>query len=345
MRASAGGPDRHHGTRGRAWLVLALLVLPGVLLLAGIALWWNGLPEDAAAAREAAADADGAARARAAEQALAALPDLPPPAGGCAGWRRSLAGGDWRRAADVEACLRALAVADRAAAVAQARALRDWHLPMDGAADLALLVASLARFATDAEADAYLEQLGLVAGDSAPADAGDGQGRPALSIQDKLLRRGRVLAFDVETGFWPNHHDGLLTELAELAGPPLSAARFTEDAPPPDNPDDLPYRLTATLDGRTRTVQAKDYGDWFDVDAVLRLLDQLAADAGAAQRFVPLPTNDQTALVLVVPADALATALADGLVAIGAHDGALSTGKAAEAEFLARLRARQANDP
>jgi hypothetical protein len=311
-------------------VLLTVLVLPGLVLLLAMGWWFAGAPSTQGGERDTPQARVGTV--------VPTYDDAAPDAGHCVGWRRSVMGGDWERARTIEQCLRILALDDRAAAVADAKRLRAWDLPMDSAADLALLVATLAHFATDAEANGYLVQLGLADGAGLWPDEAEWRAEPALSVQDKLLRRGRLLAFDVETGFWPNRHDLLLAELAALAGPPLSNARFAEEAPPPDNPDGLPYRLSATLDGRDYAIEASDYSDWYDLAAVLQLLDRMAMEAGMPQRFVPLPTGDQTAQVLVAPADAIATAVRDGQLAITDADGALATGRAAEAAFRQRLR-------
>jgi len=165
-----------------------------------------------------------------------------------------------------------------------------------------------------------------------PAALGDVEGRDAAAI---LEAAGHAYWFDVETGMFPNEHDGLLRALAGLVSPALDGARFEEVAPPDD---EGPYGLVARMDGKTYRVPAENLGDWYDVDAVLRLLDTLIAARHADARLVMLDSEDQTAVVVGGSKKAVSEALRLGLIRSGDTDGPAQAGKSFEREVLESLR-------
>ncbi len=214
------------------------------------------------------------------------------------------------------------------------------------------LLQTLARFETRQAIADKLRELGLLEGE-APAEGW-------LDAADLLLLTGRVHGFDCETGMYPNQHDGLLAELAAMAGPPLSGVAFLESAPPLD-PVDEPgepvidmvigddgqvweapsprgaYTLHAFTGTERLSVVAEDLGDWYDLNAVLGLLNSTARHLGQDMRFVTLPTGDQTALVLVAPVAAIQQAAAQEVLRLERADASASDGKAFEAEAIRML--------
>jgi len=165
-----------------------------------------------------------------------------------------------------------------------------------------------------------------------PAALGDVEGRDAAAI---LEAAGHAYWFDVETGMFPNEHDGLLRALAGLVSPALDGARFEEVAPPDD---EGPYELIARMDGRTYRVPAENLGDWYDVDAVLRLLDTLIAARHADARLVMLDSEDQTAVVVGGSKKAVGDALRLGLIRSGNAGEPAQAGKSFERDVLESLR-------
>ncbi|AXQ28655.1 hypothetical protein D0B54_08160 [Solimonas sp. K1W22B-7] len=269
----------------------------------------------------------------AAKTAVAATPaDAPPAAGRCAGWRARL-GKDPEKTQSVETCLRKMALRDRVAAVAEARILLDWKLPPDSG--LQLVAVTLQRFPEAAALETFMQETGLQL-KAAPTEARESWA--PLTIADHLAERGQVLGFDVETGMFPNAHEGLMGELAQLAGPPMSWAKFSEV--PPGDPDDtsLPYRLRARLGIKNYDVAARNFGDWYDVASVLDLLNLMSEDAGSQARFFSLPTGDQTAQVLVADRQVIAGLVESGLLQLQAPDRSREAGQAYEAEALGKFR-------
>lgn len=146
-----------------------------------------------------------------------------------------------------------------------------------------------------------------------------------------LQAAGLCVWFDVETGTFPNGHDGLLRELAAAAGGDLAGVQFQE-IPPAEDGDEAaaPYQLHAYADGLRWSVTARDYGDWYDVDAVLRLGNALLRDRGSTRRMLLLFSEDQTAQVVVAPQAVLGAALEQGLLQAGDEAAAREAGKAFE---------------
>jgi hypothetical protein len=165
-----------------------------------------------------------------------------------------------------------------------------------------------------------------------PSSLRDIEGRDAAAV---LLAAEHAYWFDVETGMFPNEHDGLLRALASLVAPALDGATFEERAPADD---EGPYELVARMDGRTWRVPAENLGDWYDVDAVLRLLDTLIASRKADARLVMLESLDQTAVVVGGTRQAVGAALKLGLIRSGDTGEPAAAGKAFEAEVLESLR-------
>jgi hypothetical protein len=186
----------------------------------------------------------------------------------------------------------------------------------------------------DGELEEKLRSLGLFVRGPLPGTENwlSGAHTPA----EVLKRSGPVHCFDVETDQHPNEHDALLYDLAELAGPPLDRAVFEEEPPPRE--DEKPYRLRAYLDGRAYETDAENFGDWYDLDRVLGLLNAMAADQGAAARVVALPTDDQTACVLAAPREAILAGIEEGLLELGDAGDAMDAGKEFEDEVMRKLR-------
>jgi hypothetical protein len=135
-----------------------------------------------------------------------------------------------------------------------------------------------------------------------------------------------VVWFDAETGMFPNQHDVLLAQIARLS-PGFKAATFSE-VPPRDYRDDkTPYQLGASLNNKRYQQTAQNYGDWYDVNAVLTLLNRMAQDSQSPDRFITLPTNDQTAIVMVIDKTALQTLRTDGLIILDDSSRAMLLGK------------------
>ncbi|MDR2220741.1 MAG: hypothetical protein LBE24_09220 [Methylobacillus sp.] len=153
-----------------------------------------------------------------------------------------------------------------------------------------------------------------------------------------LLEANMAYWFDVETGQFPNQHDSLMRSLAALVSPVLDDAVFEEEYPPEIDDDSHPYQLIAYADGNRYRVEARNLGDWYDVDAVLRFMNAIMESRGARARFVSLATTDQMLIVVAAPQDALAKAAEAGLLELGDAAAAEQIGKEYEDKVLRELQ-------
>ncbi|HEV8324576.1 MAG TPA: hypothetical protein VG389_23365 [Myxococcota bacterium] len=225
-------------------------------------------------------------------------------------------------------CLHLLASVDRPAAVEAARSLLG---PTVHDSYVAEVRDGLLRFPDLALLEARLRAVGLTpapaGGVTLGATAFDLELRSDLTpvtVRDVLERWGRAHTFDTETDTFPNAHDALLMRLAALAAPALDGVLFEEIPPPeptgatpagadaPGGAGRPPYVLVAWMDGQRFSARARDLDDWYDVEAVVGLLNALCAARGSDVRFAVLPI-DQVISVVAGSEAALRAAAADGL--------------------------------
>ena len=241
-------------------------------------------------------------------------------------------------------CLEHLALIDRPRAVKAAATI------VAGADDSETreLVATLARCPDAAQLDARLRAAGLDAG---ATDGGATDATLGLTVRGRLQGTQRLHSFDAETDSYPNEHDSLLRALARLAGPRFPPTVFEELTGRPgkevtvdseESPDDDtgPYALVAYTGGQRLETAASNYGDWYDITAVVGLLNVIARDAGLETRFASLATTDQIAHVVALPESALRGLAADGLLLFDGGDDARVSGRAFEDRALEQLGAR-----
>lgn len=336
---------------------LAVLLLPGILLVYCIVYWArakrlffmllasalmastgtymlvdNGI--DSAASSSASVDPTAGPLTEN-ETDSAQLPDVEPADGRCIGWQRSLLKGDREKIAQVAECLEGLAKLDRPAATQQATELQAWDIHPEYGAHLKVLASTLVTFPSDDALQRYLESQNLLIRSRSHESATP----PSLTANSFLEQQGNIHWFDTETGIFPNYHNELLAELAALSKD-FAGFTFEEIAPDEDAGDELPYMLIAKGNGKQYRQEAENYGDWYDVDAVLLLLNTIAEDIHSSDRFLVLPTEDQTAIVLVAPQAALAKLFAQNLLYVADPSAARLGGKAFEKEVTEKLQGR-----
>jgi hypothetical protein len=249
-----------------------------------------------------------------------------------------------------DTCLRHLAALDRPQAVTAARA---WIAANPTLAPDRDVMRALDAFPEPDGVLRYLRDQGLLgADDHVPDDA--------VAPLDVLFAAGRAIDFDTETDRYPNEHDTLLVELAALSPATLRGTYFDEilegapggieideglaadvvvdesgEAVYGDEPTGV-YVLHA-YDGHTRyEIEAENFGDWYDVDAVVGLLNTLAFERHANVRWLQLATGDQTAIVVVGPEAGLRTVVADGWLVVAPRNTA-EAAREAEDEVIQRL--------
>ncbi|HYO69923.1 MAG TPA: hypothetical protein VEU33_27990 [Archangium sp.] len=120
---------------------------------------------------------------------------------------------------------------------------------------------------------------------------------------ETFMRLGRGYGFDPEAGEYPVNHGQLVMGLARLVSPLLDGARFTqvlpgqgdvegeELAPPPEDADkegsgtDNRYTLRLRHAGRRYSVTFHDFSGFFNINAVLALLNAALEASGTPMRF------------------------------------------------------------
>jgi HEAT repeat protein len=127
--------------------------------------------------------------------------------------------------------------------------------------------------------------------DTGPLDTSDPD-----ALVGALIWDGTATMFDVETSTIPCHHDRLILDLAEASHgqfAPEWPIQFWHRA----SEDDYngPYSVQFVVKGRVFRTGAENYGDWYDVDAIVRLINFALETGGQPQRFITLDSEDQIA--------------------------------------------------
>lgn len=241
---------------------------------------------------------------------------------------------EWERAT----CTQGLASLDRAEATAIVAQLpTDSKLP----SELRVLKATLAQFPTNAALDASLVEWGLVDDELSIQATHDGAAEP-ITACDRLVAAGRVHVFDVETGVFPNEHDVVMTELAGYAGALMTGVVFEEVPPRIVQTKETwetvgPYLLRAYARGQIIETEAADHGDWYDLDAVLGLLNVTLRELGSDFRYIVTDTDGQLATVLGAPKSGIGRAHQRGVLNIEDASEAMQLGKDFERQVFERL--------
>lgn len=129
----------------------------------------------------------------------------------------------------------------------------------------------------------------------AEESATDDGARPA-GVLELLDAAGLVLTFDVEADEIPVRHDRLIADFAEVSSGAFRPEASHETMLPEDAEDsEASYRVQFIHGGRLYRMQARNLGDWFDVERVVRACNRALADAGERRRFIPLPSDGQCA--------------------------------------------------
>jgi hypothetical protein len=165
-------------------------------------------------------------------------------------------------------------------------------------------------------------------------------GAPTL---EAFRARGRIHEFDVETGTFPNRHDTLLRELADYAGDALEDVQFSQQLPRGAKPDEGidgvgPYVLRARTARHVLEVAAANHDDWYDVEAVLGLLNTLLRLQQSSLRYVLAAADGQTAYVLCAPRAQLVRARAAGTLQFLDPNLPMRNGRGAEETFRNEAR-------
>src|SRR5262249_13478331 len=119
--------------------------------------------------------------------------------------------------------------------------------------------------------------------------------QPAL-LTGALSYANLTTAFDTETGFVPCNHHHLIRQFGRG-----SDGRFTPEYPVQvwhrqgEGDYDGPYTVQFIYRGRLYRFGAENYGDYYDVGAVVRALNAALEHNGHRERYLGLYTGDQCA--------------------------------------------------
>jgi hypothetical protein len=154
-----------------------------------------------------------------------------------------------------------------------------------------------------------------------------------------LGHAGLTTFFDTETGFVPCHHHHLIQQFAEGSG-----GRFTPECPVQiwrrrDEDDyNAPYIVQFVYRGRLYRFGAENYGDYYDVEAVVRALNTALEQNGQRERYIGLHTGDQCAhFVFADPAAFVPIAQRYGLPLCSDPSEGMRAGRAFEQQVFGNL--------
>lgn len=196
-------------------------------------------------------------------------------------------------------CFRRLAALDRerAARIASSR-VATANLPLLGlpaigapAPYVSELEQELRRFPSDEAVRAALAAAGIGREPFVAA-----MPHPVTMIE-ALTARGHAFATDPESGTFPTPHDALLRRVARLVPPALDEVIFEQVPPDETHMAVGRYTLQAYVGGRMLETHARNYGDFYDVEAVVGFVNALLVRRGALDRCELLLVDEVAAIV------------------------------------------------
>lgn len=116
------------------------------------------------------------------------------------------------------------------------------------------------------------------------------------SLSTALYLEGIMVMFDVETGTIPCRHDRLILDFANTSQGKFSPQWPVEYWHSKNEDDyDAPYTVQFVLENRLYRTGAENYGDWYDVDAIVRLINFALETTGQPERFITEESGGQIA--------------------------------------------------
>ncbi len=123
---------------------------------------------------------------------------------------------------------------------------------------------------------------------------------------DVLFAAGIVAWFDVETDQLPCRHDLLVQRLGEASRGGFSPKAISEEWHQKKDDDyDADYTLRFIHAGRGYVGRIRNFGDWYDVERTVIMVNRAVSDAGTAERFVAIDSGDQSAILVFARPDRL----------------------------------------
>jgi hypothetical protein len=123
------------------------------------------------------------------------------------------------------------------------------------------------------------------------------QRSPYSIILDLLAESHRLTGFDTETGMVTVNYLKLIDMFLDISREEFRAEAFSQEVNPTSGESEIQF----VCDERVYSFTARNFGDWYDVEAVIHGLNQALEESESAERFIVLYTGDQTCLVTFAP--------------------------------------------
>ena len=159
-----------------------------------------------------------------------------------------------------------------------------------------------------AKASAQIKEEEGISGDRTFSIVHVGDGINSAGVESGKVDAPRLLeahgiffGFDVETSEVPVRHDELLAQFAKASGGAFQPEACHENMLKKNEDDDeAPYRVQFIHRDRLYCFEARNFGDWYDVEAVVKACNQALQDSGSPKRFYQAESDGQCASFLCV---------------------------------------------
>ncbi len=161
----------------------------------------------------------------------------------------------------------------------------------------------------------------------------------APGLLDVLNAAGIAFEFDAETDMLPCRHDNLVAEFAAHSRGVFTPRAVSEQFHQRDEEDfDAEYTLRFVYGGKLYAGRLRNFGDWYDVERTVSMINRALADAQRKERFVALATDGQVASFVFADPERLAPLAEEFHVPLGLDPNeAMNKGQAFEREVLEKL--------
>lgn len=161
-----------------------------------------------------------------------------------------------------------------------------------------------------------------------------------VGVIELLEAAGLLLTFDTETDELPVRHDKLLQSFAGVSRGAFRPEACRETMlRKGDDDEDPPYEVQFIHSNRLYRFEARNFGDWYDVERTTASCNKALADSAAPQRFFLLDSDGQMSLLICVAPEQAAVLGEQFHVTFAAAPGdAMRQGKEFEEEAIKRLK-------
>jgi hypothetical protein len=160
------------------------------------------------------------------------------------------------------------------------------------------------------------------------------------TLRHALGHAGLITHFDTETGFVPCHQEELIRDFAGN-----SDGRFRPECPIQiwhrrgEEDFDSPYTVQFIYRQRLYRFEAENYGDYYDVEAVVRAANTVLERNGQQERYIGLYTGDQCACFVFANPKAFVPIAQKYGISLSEHPSeAMRAGRAYEQHVVDRLK-------